>query len=50
MPSISREVEVKPLGPVQLHDPPLSGCGPRLTAVPEATDILDSSTQPPAAV
>jgi hypothetical protein len=48
--SISREVEVKPLGPVQAHDPPLVGCGPRLTAVPEATEILDSCTQPPLAV
>jgi hypothetical protein len=31
--SISREVEVKPLGPVQAHDPPVSGHGPRSTAV-----------------
>jgi hypothetical protein len=35
--SISREVEVKPLGPVQLQLPPVSGHGPRFTAVPEAT-------------
>jgi hypothetical protein len=50
MPSISREVEVNPLGPVQAHDPPLLGCGPRLTAVPEATEMLASCTQPVLAV
>ena len=30
---IWREVEVYLLGPAQLHDPPLLGCGPRSTAV-----------------
>jgi hypothetical protein len=31
--SISRVLAVKPLGPVQLHVPPLAGQGPRLTEV-----------------
>jgi hypothetical protein len=30
-PSISRVVEVNPLGPVQLQDPPVKGWGPRFT-------------------
>ena len=35
-----------PLGPVQLHDPPLIGCGPRSTTVEaELTVALDSSVQ-----
>jgi hypothetical protein len=34
------------LGPVQLHDPPDTGCGPRSTAVVvEATVAVDSSVQ-----
>lgn len=34
------------LGPVQLHDPPLLGCGPRSTFVEvELTVALDSSVQ-----
>jgi hypothetical protein len=46
--SISRAVEVKPLGPVQDHDPPVSGCGPRSTvAVVEVTVAEDSSVQTP---
>jgi hypothetical protein len=45
---IWREVEVKPLGPVQLHDPPLTGCGPRSTAVlVEDTVTVFSSVQLP---
>ena len=36
--SISRAVELNPLGPVQLQDPPVTGWGPRLTvAGSEAT-------------
>ena len=49
--SISREVEVKPLGPVQAHDPPLLGCGPRSTAVEvEATvaELTPAALQTPA--
>lgn len=43
---IWREVDLYPLGPVQLHDPPLIGCGPRSTAVDgEFTVALDSSVQ-----
>jgi hypothetical protein len=39
--SISREVEVKPLGPVQLQEPPVNGCGPRFTvAAVEVTEAL----------
>jgi hypothetical protein len=39
-------VEVYPLGPVQLQDPPLAGCGPRSTAaLVEVTVALDSSVQ-----
>ena len=35
-----------PLGPVQLHDPPLRGCGPRSTAVDvELTVAEDSCVQ-----
>jgi hypothetical protein len=49
MPSSSRTVEVKPLGPVQLHDPlPVFGCGPRSTTVPEATVTELSRLQTPA--
>jgi len=33
-------VEVYPLGPVQLHEPTLSGCGPRFTAEPGFTVAL----------
>lgn len=41
-----RAVEVKPLGPVQAHDPPEVGCGPRSTAVVvEVTVAVDSSVQ-----
>jgi len=51
MASISRAVEVKPLGPLQDHDPPLVGCGPRLTvAEVELTVALDSWTQAPFAL
>lgn len=43
---IWREVDVYLLGPVQFHDPPLLGCGPRSTAVDgELTVALDSSVQ-----
>ena len=45
--SISREVEVNPLGPVQLHDPPLTGCGPRLTVDPLAADAVLVCCQAP---
>ena len=46
--SISRAVEVNPLGPVQAHDPPLVGCGPRFTAVlVEVTVAEDSAVQVP---
>jgi hypothetical protein len=45
--SISRAVEVKPLGPVQLHVP-LDGCGPRFTvAVVELTVAEDPQAQLP---
>jgi len=45
---IWREVEVYPLGPVQFHDPPLLGCGPRSTTVDgELTATVDSSLQAP---
>lgn len=43
---IWRDVDVYLLGPVQLHDPPLEGCGPRSTLVEaELTVALDSSVQ-----
>jgi hypothetical protein len=43
---ICRAVEVYPLGPVQLHDPPLVGCGPRSTAVLVVVTVAaDSSVQ-----
>ena len=43
---IWRAVEVNPFGPVQLHVPPLMGCGPRSTAVVvELTVAADSCTQ-----
>ena len=43
---IWREVDVYPLGPLQLHAPPLVGCGPRSTAVlVEVTVAEDSSVQ-----
>jgi hypothetical protein len=29
--SISREVDVKPLGPLQLQEPPVVGWGPKFT-------------------
>jgi hypothetical protein len=48
--SISREVELKPFGPLQLHEPPLDGCGPMSTAVPELTLMLVICCQPPALV
>ena len=45
---ISREVEVKPLGPLQDHDPPLTGCGPMVMAVEvEVTVALVSAAQVP---
>jgi hypothetical protein len=44
--SIWRDVDVYPLGPVQLQDPPLTGCGPRSTATEvEVAVALDSSVQ-----
>jgi hypothetical protein len=48
--SISREVEVKLLGPVQAQLPPLVGQGPRFTAVPEATvtELTPAALQVPA--
>ena len=43
---IWREVDVYLLGPVQLHDPPLAGFGPRSTAVDgELTVAVDSCVQ-----
>jgi hypothetical protein len=43
---IWRAVEVNPLGPVQLHDPPLIGCGPMsTTVVVEATVAVVSCVQ-----
>jgi hypothetical protein len=46
--SISRAVEVNPLGPLQAQLPPVSGCGPRLTvAAVEVTVALVSSIQTP---
>ena len=45
---IWREVDVYPLGPAQLHVPPVLGCGPRSTTVDgELTVTLASSTQLP---
>jgi hypothetical protein len=45
---ISRAVEVKPLGPLQDHDPPLTGCGPMVMAVEvEVTVALVSANQVP---
>lgn len=45
---IWREVEVYELGPIQLHDPPLTGCGPRSTSVEaELTVAVDSLCQAP---
>ena len=44
----TREVDVKPFGPVQLHVPPLCGCGPRFTVAPEFTvALLDCCQAPP---
>src|ERR1035438_2155326 len=46
MPLTCLKAEVKPLGPVQLHDPPVTGCGPRSTAVVvELTVALDPLVQ-----
>jgi hypothetical protein len=45
---ICRAVEEYPLGPDQRQDPPLTGCGPRLTVEPEATVTLDSCAHAPA--
>ena len=47
MPSISREVDVNPFGPVQLQVPPVKGWGPRLTVVPELTVTLLILVQAP---
>jgi hypothetical protein len=44
---ICRDVEEYPLGPDQLQEPPLEGCGPRFTVAPEATVADDSSSQVP---
>ncbi len=38
--SISRVVEVKPLGPLQLQEPPVNGCGPRFTV--EAVEVTEA--------
>jgi hypothetical protein len=38
--SISRDVEVKSLGPVQLQEPPVVGCGPRFTV--EAVEVTEA--------
>src|SRR5581483_389949 len=35
----SREVELRP-GPLQLHEPPVTGCGPNFTLSPEFTLTL----------
>jgi hypothetical protein len=43
--SISRELEVKPLGPVQLQPVAVSGQGPRLTEVPGATESALSGVE-----
>ena len=41
IPRSSREVDVNPLGPVQLQEPPVAGWGPRFTvAGSEATVAL----------
>ena len=46
--SISRALEVKPLGPLQDQLPPLTGCGPMVTAVEvEVTVALVSAAQVP---
>ena len=46
IPSISREVEVKPLGPVQLQTS-VKGWGPRLTVEPETTVTALTCCQAP---
>lgn len=47
--SISREVDVNPLGPVQLHVPPVAGCGARFTTEPGHTfSEAVKSQEPPA--
>jgi hypothetical protein len=45
---ISRAVEVKLFGPVQDHEPPLTGCGPMVIAAEvEVTVALVSAAQVP---
>src|SRR5579872_2823220 len=36
-----RDVELNPPEPLQLHDPPVTGCGPKVTVLPEVTLTLD---------
>ncbi len=43
----TREVEVKPFGPVQLQLPPVCGCGPRFTVSPTFTATLAVCCQAP---
>lgn len=43
--SISRAVDVNPLGPVQFHVPPVRGCGPRFTVAPDAAVTLATCCQ-----
>jgi hypothetical protein len=45
IPSSSRAVEAKSLGPVQLHVPTFRGCGPRFTLDPEVTVTLAACCQ-----
>jgi hypothetical protein len=40
-------VDVNPLGPFQIHEPPLTGWGPRFTVLPGATFILLVASQAP---
>ena len=47
-PLSTREVDVKPFGPLQLHVPPLPGCGPRFTVSPTFTATLLACCQAPA--
>ncbi len=43
----TREVDVKPFGPVHLHVPPLCGCGPRFTVPPTFTATLATCCHAP---
>jgi hypothetical protein len=44
---ICREVDVNPLGPVHLQEPPVVGCGARSTVAPTLTVTLLVSSQAP---